>query len=71
MTGSVSKGLADEFSDMELVFYVSELPGIPERDAWLCQVEAVDIIHDEDATDMWRFPHLLTSRWAAAACWQR
>jgi hypothetical protein len=49
VTGSVSKGLADEFSDIELVFYVSELPGILERDTWLRQIGAADIIHDEDS----------------------
>ncbi|HEY6408265.1 MAG TPA: DUF4037 domain-containing protein [Ktedonobacteraceae bacterium] len=47
VTGSVSKGLADEASDIEQVFYVQKLPDIQERDAWLHQIGASEILHDE------------------------
>jgi hypothetical protein len=47
VTGSVSKGLADDTSDIEQVFYVQTLPGIQERDAWLHQIGANEILHDK------------------------
>ncbi len=47
LTGSVSKGLADEQSDIEQVFFVENLPFQPERDAWLHQIGACEIVHDE------------------------
>jgi Domain of unknown function (DUF4037) len=47
ISGSVSKGLADQYSDIEQVFYVQELPDIHERDTWLRQLGATDIIHDD------------------------
>lgn len=51
ITGSVSKGLADDFSDIEQVFYVQKLPGTKERDTWLKQVGATDILHDDEAIE--------------------
>lgn len=47
VTGSVSKGLADEASDIEQVFYVQEIPDVQARDAWLRQIGASEILHDE------------------------
>jgi len=47
VTGSVSKGLADDTSDIEQVFYVQKLPDIQARDAWLHQIGANEILHDE------------------------
>jgi hypothetical protein len=47
LTGSVSKGLADEQSDIEQVFFVRNLPSSGERDAWLHQIGASEIMHDE------------------------
>ncbi|WP_338249656.1 DUF4037 domain-containing protein [Dictyobacter halimunensis] len=47
ITGSVSKGLADDPSDIEQVFYVQEIPGVQARDTWLRQIGASAIIHDE------------------------
>jgi hypothetical protein len=47
VTGSVSKGLADDTSDIEQVFYVQNLPDIQRRDTWLHQIGAKEILHDE------------------------
>jgi predicted nucleotidyltransferase len=47
VTGSISKGLADDASDIERVFYVQKLPNIQGRDAWLHQIGASEILHDE------------------------
>lgn len=51
ITGSVSKGLADDFSDIEQVFYVQKLPDIQERDRWLKQIGAKGILHDDVAIE--------------------
>ena len=47
VTGSVSKGLADDTSDIEQIFYVQKLPSLQVRDAWLHQVGVSEILHDE------------------------
>ncbi|WP_345462373.1 hypothetical protein [Deinococcus carri] len=42
MTGSVSRGVADAFSDLELNFWVEEVPLLGELQAWLCS-RGVDV----------------------------
>jgi hypothetical protein len=47
VAGSVSKGWADDTSDIEQIFYVQKLPTLQERDTWLHQIGASEILHDE------------------------
>ena len=47
VTGSVSKGWADDSSDIEQIFYVQILPTLQERDTWLHEIGAGEILHDE------------------------
>lgn len=46
LTGSSSRGLADEASDIEQVFYVDKLPSLQERERWLNEVGVADL-HSE------------------------
>lgn len=46
LTGSSSRGLADEASDIEQVFYVDKLPSVQEREQWLNEVGVADL-HSE------------------------
>lgn len=46
LTGSVSRGISDEHSDIEMVFYGESIPTTDERDNWLRSIHATDIIHD-------------------------
>ncbi len=49
VTGSTSRGVADEDSDIEMVFYVVALPPFSERDTWLHNIKAVDIVLDTES----------------------
>lgn len=51
VTGSVAKGWADDASDIEQVFYVQKLPDTQERDGWLQQIGAENILHDENSIE--------------------
>jgi hypothetical protein len=48
LTGSVSRGVADDCSDIEQVFYVDTLPSPDERARWLHRLGATHIMHDSD-----------------------
>ncbi len=48
VTGSVSRGLADEDSDIELNFWVERSPPAEAREGWLREVGATDIVLDEN-----------------------
>jgi hypothetical protein len=48
LTGSAAHGVADKQSDIEMVFYVDELPSVKKREAWLTEVNATDIIFDAE-----------------------
>lgn len=43
LTGSVSRGIADEFSDVEINFWVDRMPSREEREACLLELGAADI----------------------------
>lgn len=43
LTGSTSRGRADEFSDLEINFYVNEEISLQERDAWFRQIGAEQV----------------------------
>lgn len=44
LTGSTSRGIADEYSDIEMMFYVETFPSYDERERWLQTVGARDIV---------------------------
>lgn len=46
LTGSSSRGYADEASDLEQVFYVDTLPTMNQRENWLEEVGVSDLISD-------------------------
>jgi hypothetical protein len=46
LTGSVSWGVADQYSDMELSFWQNELPSSSARERWLRDIGATDITID-------------------------
>src|SRR5260221_4115592 len=48
LTGSTSRGIADEVSDIEQVFYVDVLPLVEERGKWLYEIGAKDIESDTE-----------------------
>jgi len=48
LTGSTSRGIADEYSDIEMMFYVDALPSYAEREQWLQTVGARDIVLDHE-----------------------
>ena len=48
LAGSVARGRADAYSDIEQVFYVSTLPSREDRDTWLKHIGAEGILHDEE-----------------------
>jgi hypothetical protein len=48
LTGSTSRGIADEYSDIEMMFYVDALPSYGEREQWLQTVGAHDIVLDHE-----------------------
>ncbi|MEX2236895.1 MAG: DUF4037 domain-containing protein [Dehalococcoidia bacterium] len=48
LAGSVSRGWADEFSDLELNFIADPIPTEEERNAWLGSIGADPIIPDSD-----------------------
>lgn len=51
LTGSSSRGIADEYSDIEMIFYMDALPPYTERERWLQTVGARDIVLDHEQTD--------------------
>ncbi|MBO0778410.1 MAG: hypothetical protein J2P37_06230 [Ktedonobacteraceae bacterium] len=71
LSGSAARGVADEASDIEMVFYVDELPSSTEREKWLWQVGATDFtlgiksIGDEQIWMTFFFRDI----WVEA-CWQ-
>jgi hypothetical protein len=48
LTGSTSRGIADDFSDIEMMFYVETLPTYAERERWLQTSGARDIVLDQE-----------------------
>ncbi len=51
LTGSTSRGIADEDSDIEMVFYMNALPLYAERERWVQIVGARDIVLDHEKPD--------------------
>jgi hypothetical protein len=51
LTGSTSRGIADEYSDIEMMFYTDALPPYAERERWLQTVGARDIVLDHEKPD--------------------
>jgi len=51
LTGSTSRGIADEYSDIEMMFYTNTLPPYAERERWLQIVGARDIVLDHEKPD--------------------
>jgi hypothetical protein len=49
LTGSASRGVADKYSDIEMMFYVNALPAREDREAWLYDAGALDIVFDIEA----------------------
>lgn len=50
LTGSASRGVADKYSDIEMMFYVNALPAREDREAWLYDAGALDIVFDTEAS---------------------
>jgi hypothetical protein len=48
LTGSTSRGIADEYSDIEMMFYVDAIPSYAQREQWLQTVGARDIVLDHE-----------------------
>lgn len=48
LVGSVSRGQSDEFSDVELSFFLPEIPGDQDRKNWLESVGVHDVVLDLD-----------------------
>ncbi|MDQ2907062.1 MAG: DUF4037 domain-containing protein [Ktedonobacteraceae bacterium] len=48
LTGSTSMGIADEYSDIELVFYVDMPPLAEQRADWLYEIGVEDLVLDTD-----------------------
>src|SRR5712691_4585662 len=48
LTGSVSRGLSDEYSDIEQVFYVDAVSPVAEREQWLQEVGATEVVFDAE-----------------------
>ncbi|QBD74887.1 DUF4037 domain-containing protein [Ktedonosporobacter rubrisoli] len=48
LTGSAARGIADKFSDIEMMFYAETLPELSEREHWLQSVGARDIVLDQE-----------------------
>ena len=48
LTGSTSRGIADEYSDIEMMFYVDAIPSYVAREQWLQTVEARDTVLDHE-----------------------
>ncbi len=48
LTGSSSRGVADESSDIEQVFYVETMPAIEERAQWLYETGVIELISDKE-----------------------
>ncbi len=51
LTGSASRGVADKYSDIEMMFYVDALPVREDREAWLYDAGALDIVFDTEAPE--------------------
>ncbi len=49
LTGSASRGVADKYSDIEMMFYVDALPAREDREAWLLFAGASDIVFDTES----------------------
>ncbi len=43
LTGSVSRGVADDFSDIEIIFWAEEIPSEKERMEWIKEVGGTDL----------------------------
>ena len=52
LTGSTSRGIADEYSDIEMMFYVDTLPSYDEKEQWLQTVGARDIVLDHEVPEV-------------------
>ncbi|HEY6540169.1 MAG TPA: DUF4037 domain-containing protein [Ktedonobacteraceae bacterium] len=48
LTGSSSRGVADESSDVEQVFYVDVMPTVEEREQWLYEAGVTELISDKE-----------------------
>lgn len=48
LSGSAAKGVSDEVSDIEVVFYVESFPPRAERELWLRHARAMDIVWGSD-----------------------
>jgi hypothetical protein len=49
LTGSASRGVADKYSDIEMMFYVDALPAQEDRETWLRFAGASDIVFDTES----------------------
>ena len=49
LTGSASRGVADKYSDIEMMFYVDALPAREDREAWLHDAGAFDVMLDTES----------------------
>jgi len=49
LTGSASRGVADKYSDIEMMFYVDALPAREDREMWLQSAKALDIVFDAES----------------------
>jgi hypothetical protein len=61
LTGSASRGVADRFSDTEMMFYVDALPSRGDREAWLHDIGATGIVHDSESPgdeEVWATFHI-------------
>ncbi len=52
MTGSVARGVADKYSDLELNCWVDALPDAEHRRSWFNHVDATDLKQDGDEMDV-------------------
>jgi len=57
-TGSVGSGLADKYSDLELLFLVEEPPAQAQVRTWLETVGATDILVGAEDSDVWAWARL-------------
>lgn len=58
VTGSVGAGLADEHSDLELVFLVGQLPAVDDVREWLTGLDARDLLVGDDGSGIWAWCQL-------------
>lgn len=72
LSGSTARGVADEDSDIEVVFYVDVFPARSELEAWLQRIQATDIVFEtEPGRDGQTWLHFVFREIWIEVGWQR